>query len=67
MPGIGNAPINLLRSNRRKFIEYRKFPRFLPRRQTVLVEKQKKENSHLCYDAFCYGGYLTILIICIVK
>lgn len=61
VPGIGNAPINLIRSNRRKFLDSNnKFPRFLARRQTALLDKQQKEYSHLCYDAFCYGKCSTI-------
>lgn len=56
VPGICNAPINLIRSSNRKYIEAnRKFPRFLPRQGSPLLERQMKEYSHLCYDAFCYG------------
>jgi hypothetical protein len=60
VPGIGNAPINVIRSRNRKFIETnKKFPRFLSR-SSALLEKQKKEQSHMCYDAFCYGKSLII-------
>ena len=74
VPGIGNEPINLIRSRNRKLLTEpnRLFSGFLPRRQAALVEKQMKEQSHLCYDAFCYGkcyfffrlniqNYLTLL------
>ena len=56
VPGIGNAPINLIRSNNRKYIEAnnRKFPRLLPRQGSPLLERQMKKHSHLCFDAFCY-------------
>ena len=52
VPAAAGPPIQLIRSQNRKYVETKsRFPKFRPRQE---LNRRKELNSHVCYDAFCY-------------
>ena len=52
VPGAAGPPLQLIRSKNRKNIEARgRFPRWRSKKE---LGKRKEQNSHICFDAFCY-------------
>jgi hypothetical protein len=52
VPGAAGPPLQLIRSKNRKNIEARgRFPRWWSKKE---LGKRKEQNSHICFDAFCY-------------
>jgi len=52
VPGAAGPPLQLIRSKNRKNVEEKgRFPRW---RSGKELNRRKEQNSHLCFDAFCY-------------
>ncbi|KAL7455521.1 hypothetical protein ACHAWC_007061 [Mediolabrus comicus] len=52
VPGAAGPPLQLIRSKNRKNIEaHGRFPRWRSKKE---LGKRKEQNSHICFDAFCY-------------
>ena len=52
VPGAAGPPLQLIRSKNRKRVEETgRFPRWRSRKE---LNRRKEQNSHLCFDAFCY-------------
>lgn len=52
VPGAAGPPLQLIRSKNRKLVEEKgRFPRW---RSGKEMNRRKEQNSHLCFDAFCY-------------
>ena len=50
VPGAAGPPLQLIRSKNRKSVE-ENLPRWRLRKE---LNRRKEQNSHLCFDAFCY-------------